>query len=81
MQLGQFHDALAELLEWIATCKNRLTNAGPPAVKVRKVEAQTHDLEVSECGTCIMFMCRVSCTTKIPQLTSMVALIGQSGLH
>ena len=60
LQLGQFHDALAELLEWIANCKNRLTNAGPPAVKIRKVEAQTNDLEVSVCRTFILIL--VGCT-------------------
>lgn len=47
LQLGQFHDALAELLEWIANCKSRLTNARPPAVKIRGIEAQANDLEVS----------------------------------
>ena len=46
LQLGQFHDALAELLEWIANCKNRLTHARPPSVKISAIEAQTNDLEV-----------------------------------
>ena len=46
LQLGQFHDALAELLTWIANCKSRLTDAQSPAVKIAAIEAQTNDLEV-----------------------------------
>ena len=58
LQLGQFHDALAELLEWIANCKSKLTKARPPAVKIRGIEAQTHDLEVSMCVMCVyMYVC------------------------
>ena len=47
LQLGQFHDALGELLMWITNCTARLMEARPPGVEPSSVEGQVHDLEVS----------------------------------
>ena len=38
LQLGQFHDALGELLTWIAGCTGRLAQAGEPGVDPGAVE-------------------------------------------
>ena len=46
LQLGQFHDALGELLTWIANCSGRLTEAREPGVEPSAVEGQIQDLEV-----------------------------------
>jgi len=46
LQLGQFHDALGELLMWIANSSARLMEARPPGVDPSAVEAQLQDLEV-----------------------------------
>ncbi len=48
LQLGQFHDALGELLMWIANSTARLKEAHPPGVEPGAVEAQIQDLEVSQ---------------------------------
>lgn len=46
LQLGQFHDALAELLSWISNCTSRLTDARAPGVEPSAVEGQIQDLQV-----------------------------------
>ena len=46
LQLGQFHDALGELLTWIANCSGRLTEAREPGVEPSGVEGQIQDLQV-----------------------------------
>ena len=47
LQLGQFHDALGELLMWVSNCTGRLMEARPPGVEPSSVEGQINDLEVS----------------------------------
>ena len=46
LQLGQFHDALAELLTWICNCTGRLTEARAPGIEPSAVEGQIQDLQV-----------------------------------
>ena len=46
LQLGQFHEALGELLMWIASSTARLMEARPAGVDPSAVEAQLQDLEV-----------------------------------
>ena len=46
LQLGQFHDALAELLTWLADSMSSLDGAPPPGVQPDSVEAQMRELEV-----------------------------------
>lgn len=46
LQLGQFHDALAELLTWIVNCSSKISDAPPPGVKAESVEGQMRDLKV-----------------------------------
>ena len=46
LQLGQFHDALAELLTWIANTTSQITHAPPPGVKVESVEGHIEELKV-----------------------------------
>ena len=48
LQLGQFHDALGELLMWIDNSTGRLMEARPPGVEPSSVEGQIQDLEVSQ---------------------------------
>ena len=55
LQLGQFHDALGELLTWIANCSGRLTEAREPGVEPSAVEGQIQDLQVQNAQ-------RISCT-------------------
>ena len=50
LQLGQFHDALGELLTWIAGCTGRLAQAGEPGVDPGAVEGQIQDLQVRRGG-------------------------------
>ncbi len=47
LQLGQFHDALGELLMWITSCTGRLTEARAPGVELSNVEGQLQDLQVN----------------------------------
>ena len=49
LQLGQFHDALAELLTWLAGSMTRLASSPPPGVQPDNVEAQIQELEVRDC--------------------------------
>ncbi len=46
LQLGQFQDALGELLAWILDSTAKLSNAPLPGVKVGRVETQLRDLQV-----------------------------------
>ena len=46
LRLGQFHDALGELLTWIDNCTGRLTEARDPGVEPSAVEGQIQDLQV-----------------------------------
>ena len=46
LQLGQFHDVLAELLTWLADSMSSLDGALPPGVQPDSVEAQMNELEV-----------------------------------
>ena len=43
---GQFHDALAELLQWIGTESSALTTAPPPGVEEETISRKIQDLEV-----------------------------------
>ena len=43
---GQFHDALAELLQWIGTESSALTTAPPPGVEEETINRKIQDLEV-----------------------------------
>ena len=54
LQLGQFHDALAELLTWLADSMNTLREAPPPGVKPESVELQLQELKVKR--MCIFFI-------------------------
>ena len=47
LQLGQFHDALAQLLSWITDCTGKLSEAAPPGVRSEAVETQISELNVS----------------------------------
>lgn len=51
LQLGQFHDALGELLTWIASCTGRLAESREPGVEVGAVEGQVQDLQVQSWDT------------------------------
>ena len=46
LQLGQFQDALGELMAWIVDCTGKVTDAPLPGVKVGSVETQLRDLQV-----------------------------------
>ena len=46
LQLGQFHDALAQLLSWIADSTGKLSEAPPAGVKSEAVEMQLNELKV-----------------------------------
>ena len=46
LQLGQFHEALAELLPWLADNMARLAGFPPPGVQPDNVEPQIQELEV-----------------------------------
>lgn len=46
LRLGQFHDALGELLTWIDNCTGRLMEAREPGVEPNAVEGQIQDLQV-----------------------------------
>ncbi len=46
LQLGQFQDALGELLAWITGSIAKLSSAPPPGIKVGTVETQLRDLQV-----------------------------------
>ena len=48
LQLGEFHDVLAQILSWIAECTGRLSEAGPPGVLTDTIETQLSDLTVSK---------------------------------
>ena len=60
LQLGQFHDALAELLIWLADSMRRVASSPPPGVQPDNVEAQIQELEVRVlwvCVACDLFQC------------------------
>ena len=48
LQLGQFHDALAQLLSWIADSTGKLSEAAPPGIKTEAVELQLNELTVRD---------------------------------
>ncbi len=64
LQLGQFQDALGELLAWVIDSTAKLSTAPPPGIKVGTVETQVRDLQVSvQCACVGMFVCnRLGCT-------------------
>ncbi|CAI8055159.1 Dystonin, partial [Geodia barretti] len=45
LQLGQFHDALAQLLSWIADSTGKVSEAPPPGIKTEAVEMQLNELK------------------------------------
>ena len=46
LRLGQFHEALAELLGWIEAGTTRLRGARPPGARLQTVEEHMHELKV-----------------------------------
>lgn len=50
LRLGQFHEALAELLSWIDDCTTNLKAARPPGARPQTVEANIHEHKVASCA-------------------------------
>ena len=61
LQLGQFQDALGELLAWILDSTAKLSNAPLPGVKVGKVETQLRDLQVRALLSIKMYISTGAC--------------------
>lgn len=48
LRLGQFREALAELLEWIDESKNALGQREAPGVSLEDLETQMNELQVTD---------------------------------